>query len=133
MKTNFGTCTYMQAEAFLDGRKVEANKSEKSENTVSIEFEQLLQKNQKISLIKYGGYTVSTNHPKEDLINAANTVLDKASKLGFEYMLNDQKESWNSIWEMSDITIEGDVKVVVPTGIPKLIVSHFIWQQKTKL
>jgi len=110
MKTNFDTCTFMQAEAFLDSKKVEANKSEKSENFISIEFEQFVKKNQKISLLKYGGYTVSRNHAKENLISAADTVLDKASKLGFDTMLKDQKESWNSIWEMSDITITGDVK-----------------------
>ena len=110
MKTSFDTCTFMQAEVFLDGKKVEANKSEKSENFISIEFEQFVKKNEKISLVKYGGYTVSRNHKKEHLISAANTVLDKASKLGFNSLLNDQKESWSSIWEMSDITIEGDTK-----------------------
>lgn len=110
MKTNFGLCTYMQAEAFFEGKRIEANRSEKSENFVSIEFEQFVKKNQKISLVKYGGYTVSRNHAKENLISAAATLLDKASKLGFDTMLKDQKESWNSIWEMSDITITGDVK-----------------------
>jgi len=110
MKTSFDTCTFMQAEVFLDGKKVEANKSEKSENFISIEFEQFVKKNEKISMVKYGGYTVSRNHKKEHLISAANTVLDKASKLGFNSLLNDQKESWSSIWEMSDITIEGDTK-----------------------
>jgi maltose phosphorylase len=30
--------------------------------------------------------------------------------LGYDQLLEDQKEAWSKIWEMSDITIEGDVK-----------------------
>ncbi|MFD2586427.1 glycoside hydrolase family 65 protein [Croceitalea marina] len=110
MKTNFATCTFMQAEAFLEGNRVAATKSEKSENLVSIEFQQALKKNQKVSLVKYGGYTVSRNHKTDNLVKAANTTLDQASKLGYETLLKKQKEAWAEIWEMSDITISGDVK-----------------------
>ncbi|WP_350293080.1 glycoside hydrolase family 65 protein [uncultured Croceitalea sp.] len=110
MKTNFGTCTYMQSEILLDGVKIQEAKSKKTDTAVSLEFENDLKKNQKISLIKYGGYTVSRNHKVDDLAKAANLVLDKASDLGFDALLEKQKEAWASIWEMSDITISGDVK-----------------------
>ncbi len=110
MKTNFATCTFMQAEAFLEGDRVAATKSEKSENLVSIEFQQTLKKNQKVSLLKYGGYTVSRNYKTDNLVKAANTTLDQALKLGYETLLKKQKEAWAEIWEMSDITISGDVK-----------------------
>lgn len=110
MKTNFGTCTYMQAEAFVGDEKLKKIKSKKTAHTVAIEFEHPIKKSEKISLIKYGGYTVSRNHKKSELIKAANKVIDKAIKSGFIALLEDQKKAWEAIWEMSDITISGDVK-----------------------
>ncbi|GMN09892.1 glycoside hydrolase family 65 protein [Croceitalea sp. MTPC9] len=110
MKTNFSTCTYMQGELLLDGKKVQETKSEKTDTKVSLEFECDLKKNQKLSLVKYGGYTVSTNHKANDLVKAANSILDKAVNLGFDALLEEQRKAWASIWEMSDITISGDVK-----------------------
>jgi maltose phosphorylase len=53
---------------------------------------------------------VDRNHKKEELVTAAATILDKAVHLGFDTLLEMQKQSWAHIWRMSDITIEGDVK-----------------------
>ncbi|MFK7833306.1 MAG: family 65 glycosyl hydrolase domain-containing protein, partial [Winogradskyella sp.] len=36
--------------------------------------------------------------------------LSKATTAGFSKLLEDQKQAWATIWHMSDITIEGDVK-----------------------
>ncbi|VAW14437.1 Maltose phosphorylase [hydrothermal vent metagenome] len=41
-------------------------------------------------------------------MNVAKTVLEKATGLGFNALL--QKRTWSKIWEMSDVSIEGDVK-----------------------
>ena len=84
--------------------------SEKSENFTAIAFTQELKKNETFTVVKYGGYTVSRNHKKDNLVNAANTVLDKASEIGFDNLLLQQKEAWAAIWEMSDISIQGDIK-----------------------
>lgn len=110
MKTNFGTCTYMQSEVFLEGERIKETKTEKTTNTAVLTYAFLLKQNQKVNLVKYGGYTVSNNHKTEDLVSAANKVLDKASKLGFFALLEKQKEAWAAIWQMSDISIVGDVK-----------------------
>jgi len=61
-------------------------------------------------LHKFGGYTVSTNHEVSSLVSAAKAVLEEVSSLGFDALLEKQKQSWARIWEMSDIVIEGDVK-----------------------
>ncbi len=37
-------------------------------------------------------------------------MLDSAISAGFEKLLQEQKDAWASIWEMADITIQGDVK-----------------------
>ena len=110
MKTNFGTCTFMQSEVFLDEQKIKETKAEKTTNSVATTYALSVKKNQKISLVKFGGYTVSTNHKRDELVKAANAALDKASRLGFDELLEQQVESWALIWEMSDITISGDVK-----------------------
>jgi len=63
-----------------------------------------------LTLTKFGGYTVSLNHEKEDLQDASKQVLLKTSTIGFNNLLEKQKQSWAIIWETEDITIEGDVK-----------------------
>jgi len=98
----------MQAEVFLEGKSIAATEFEKSKNFVAIEYALSLKKKQHIKLVKYGGYTISSNH--KNVVNAANNVLEKASKLGFSTLLEEQKKAWKAIWDMSDITIVGDVK-----------------------
>jgi len=111
MKTHFEVCTFMQSELLIDGVPAEIGPTSKNDkNSIESPYVVELGKNQKVTLVKYGGYTVDRNHAKEKLEAAANAVLDKASNYGFEVLLEQQKEAWAKIWEMSDITIEGDVK-----------------------
>ncbi|MCL6267597.1 glycoside hydrolase family 65 protein [Flagellimonas myxillae] len=110
MKTNFATCTFMQADAKYNGNEVERKQETTNELEASIEFEQNVSKGETFTLIKLGGYTVSQNHEASQLVNAAKTVLKQASAMGFETLLEKQKVAWGKIWEMSDISIEGDVK-----------------------
>ncbi|MFD2099791.1 glycoside hydrolase family 65 protein [Flagellimonas iocasae] len=111
MKTNFSVCTFMQSEVYVDGTKFDVKPTaKKNETSVGHSYIIDLGKDETLTLVKFGGYTVDRNHPKDKLQQAANAVLDKASALGFEALLQKQKEVWAQIWEMSDITIDGDVK-----------------------
>lgn len=110
MKTNFKTCTYMQSYLEYNGKQYTGEKQEETDALVSYRFNQTVKKGETVSLIKFGGYTVDRNHKAGELINAANLVLDKATKLGFSGLLEQQKLAWAQIWEMSDIVVEGDVK-----------------------
>jgi len=111
MKTNFATCTFMQSQLFLNGKQAKQNPSEtKKELAVSHKYTQKVNKGETIALHKFGGYVVDTNHKKDKLVATAKKVLKKATDLGFDALLEKQKEVWNEIWKMSDITIEGDVK-----------------------
>lgn len=111
MKTQFKVCTFMGSELYVDGIKAdEIPAVKKDEVSISHTYKLNLQKDETLTLIKYGGYTVDRNHPADKLVEVANRVLDQASKLGFEALLQMQKEAWAKIWEMSDIAIEGDVK-----------------------
>jgi maltose phosphorylase len=111
MKTNFATCTFMEAQMFYQGNAANTDPSElKKELWIGHEYQQEASRGETVSLHKFGGYTVSRNHKASELIAAAESVLSKATDLGFEALLKKQKSSWAKIWEMSDITIEGDVK-----------------------
>ncbi|MCJ7465637.1 MAG: glycoside hydrolase family 65 protein [Maribacter sp.] len=111
MKTNFGTCTFMESQLFYQGKKVAKKPiATKKELWVGHEYTQKVKKGETICLYKFGGYTVSRNHKASEVVNAAKSVLKKATELGFEALLEKQKRAWEKIWEMSDITITGDIK-----------------------
>ncbi|PTX60172.1 maltose phosphorylase [Kordia periserrulae] len=110
-KTEFHACTFMQNELFLNGKKLQlpTNASEK-ETEISFHYTQQVKANEIFTIHKFGGYTVCMNHDKNELIAASKKALHNATSLGFEALLQNQKEAWAKIWEMADITIEGDVK-----------------------
>ena len=111
MKTNFSTCTFMQAQMSINGTALkEQFETNSSDLSVALNCVISGKKGDIIQLTKYGGYTTSRYHKVDELIQTANTVLDTASSLGFNTLLEQQKKAWSQIWEMSDITIEGDVK-----------------------
>ncbi len=111
MKTNFATCTFMQAQLVQKGKVLDIDpKVHEKEQWVGLEYAHQLKKGESIALHKFGGYTVSRNHKAAELIAAAKNALKKAVDLGFDALLEKQKAAWAKIWEMSDITIEGDVK-----------------------
>ena len=111
MKTGFHTCTFMQSSVFVNNTKQEQTpETDKQENAISFTYTVSVNAGETASIQKFGGYTVDRNHDKNQLVAAAIKALDTASNLGFNALLNNQKEAWSKIWEMSDITIDGDVK-----------------------
>jgi len=110
MKTEFKTCTFMQASLDYEGATVVGVASEKTDNFGSLKFEQEVEANSTVTLTKFGGYTVTRNHPNDALKQVAHNKLSEVSEIGFEGLLQKQKEAWAAIWEMSDIVIEGDIK-----------------------
>ena len=111
MKTHFYTCTFMESRLFINNNEVITGcNNEQSSNFTSCSYPQEIKKNQTFTIHKFGGYVVDRNHNKDELIAAAKESLDKAVSFGFDALLEMQKQSWAQIWNMSDITIEGDVK-----------------------
>jgi maltose phosphorylase len=109
-KTHFEVTTFMQNSILENG--VNTNISPSSIDTtadkIQFEYDVLVAQGQKSSIQKIGGYTVSLNH--KNTLSAAEKAIQSALALGYDQLLEDQKEAWSKIWEMSDITIEGDVK-----------------------
>ncbi|WP_396633200.1 glycoside hydrolase family 65 protein [Maribacter sp. R86514] len=110
MKTEFKTCTFMQASLKYDGAEVTGVPSEKTDHFVSLKFEQEVKANTSVTLTKFGGYVVSRNHPNEELVEVANNSLSKVTEIGFSGLMQKQIDAWAAIWDMSDIVIEGDIK-----------------------
>lgn len=112
LKTHFTVSTYMHNSVYInnefsDVKPVEINKTA---HAISFSYEIAAAKGQTVGLQKFGGYVSSMNYPVEELIVASKNVIQKAHELGFDTLLENQKQAWAKIWEMSDITIEGDVK-----------------------
>ena len=111
MKTHFYVCTSMQTYLSLNGTILNQDKTvEERDNYIEFQYQNKVIKGDTLTLTKFGGYTVDRNHDKKELCSVAKRTLNEVSKLGFHALLDLQKNSWAKIWEMADITIEGDVK-----------------------
>ncbi|HNP31886.1 MAG TPA: glycoside hydrolase family 65 protein [Flavobacterium sp.] len=109
-KTHFTATTFMQNSILLNGTNQNASPSnvETSKEKIQFTYEVNAAKGQTACIQKLGGYTVSMNH--ENTQNAAQNAIAKALAIGYNQLLKGQIDAWAKIWEMSDITIEGDVK-----------------------
>ena len=109
-KTNFIATTFMQNQVFLNEKNQQLSPEKITENSEKIEFiySVNLGKGAKATIQKIGGYTVSLNH--ENTLSAAENVIQKALDFGYDQLVENQIEAWAKIWEMSDITIDGDIK-----------------------
>lgn len=112
LKTNFEVVTFMDNQVFLDGENLNLQPAAvtQEESKVQLSYSVSVGQDQTVVLQKFGGYVTSMNHAVENLFEAAQNVIDRANQLGFETLLSNQIEDWDRIWQMSDITIEGDVK-----------------------
>jgi maltose phosphorylase len=109
-KTHFTATTFMQNSILLEGSNLSVAPISVQETKEKIQFsyEVAVTKGQTTTIQKIGGYTVSMNH--ENTIIGAKNSIAKALEIGVSKLIKNQKEAWAKIWEMSDITIDGDVK-----------------------
>lgn len=109
-KTHFKATTFMQNSILLNDQNLDLSPSnvESSIDKIEFTYEVSAIKGQTASIQKLGGYTVSMNHQNTE--TAAQNVIAKALSIGYDQLLSDQIDAWAKIWEMSDITIDGDVK-----------------------
>jgi len=111
LKTEFHATAFMQSVLFKNGKEVKLESSEITfDEKVIFRYALDAKKGEKVALHKFGGYVTAMNHKREDLVEAAKYVLEGAVSAGFEALLQEQREAWAEIWEMADITINGDVK-----------------------
>jgi len=111
-KTHFNVATYMHNSILLNGREAEVlpTNVETTKDKVQFTYTVEVNPNDTAAIIKFGGYTVSLNHANDALVGAAKSVIASANAKGYDALLEEQKQAWAAIWEMADITIDGDVK-----------------------
>ena len=110
MKTDFYVCTFMQTQIAVNGTVLKPSKVVNDAiDKISFTYQNQVSKGDTITLTKFGGYISDRNHDKNELVSAAKKTLNKVSELGFNALLEKQKQAWAKIWDMADITIEGDV------------------------
>jgi maltose phosphorylase len=109
-KTHFTATTFMQNSILLEGSNLSIAPLSVNESKEKIQFtyEVAVAKGQTTTIQKIGGYSVSLNH--ENTIIGAKNSIAKALEIGISQLTENQKTAWSKIWEMSDITIDGDVK-----------------------
>lgn len=109
-KTHFTATTFMQNSILLEGSNLSIAPLcvQDTEEKIKFSYEVAITKGQTTTIQKIGGYTVSMNH-ENTLLGAKNSI-SKALEIGVLQLIENQKQAWAKIWEMSDITIEGDVK-----------------------
>ncbi len=109
-KTHFTATTFMHNTILINGTDVNANTAvaQKTSDKIVFKYGVNATKNQVAAIQKLGGYTVSLNH--ENTLGAAQKVIEEGLSIGYNQLVENQIEAWSKIWEMSDITIDGDVK-----------------------
>jgi len=109
-KTHFQVTTFMHNSIFEKGENINISASsiDSKQDKVKCTYATIIGKGQTSSIQKIGGYTVSLNH--ENTLIAAEKIIKEAVSKGYDKLLKEQAESWAKIWEMSDITIDGDEK-----------------------
>ncbi|MEJ2162270.1 MAG: glycoside hydrolase family 65 protein [Robiginitalea sp.] len=111
LKTHFHTCTFMDTRLTLgEEETLQVPETIEEDTYIGHRYQVEVPAGHPLTIYKYGGYTVDLNHKKSDLVKASGKVLDTAIDKGFDNLREAQRKAWQSIWEMSDITIEGDVK-----------------------
>ncbi|MBC7846735.1 MAG: glycoside hydrolase family 65 protein [Flavobacterium sp.] len=109
-KTHFKATTFMQNSILVNGKNGNISPSNIKTGTDKIQFsyDVIIGKGESSSIQKIGGYTVSFNH--SNTLSAAADAIKAALEKGYDKLLEEQITAWAKIWEMSDITIDGDVK-----------------------
>ncbi len=109
-KTHFTVTTFMHNTLLKNGEDLAMRPENTLADDKKIQFTYPVDaaKGEVASIQKIGGYTVSMNH--DDTYTAAQKAIENALGKGYEQLFEDQSNAWARIWEMSDITIDGDVK-----------------------
>jgi maltose phosphorylase len=109
-KTHFNVTTFMHNSILLNGKNLglTTQKPEISNEKVQFSYSVNVAQGEKTAIQKIGGYTVSLNHTHT--VSAAENLIESALEKGYDTILQEQINAWAKIWEMSDITIDGDIK-----------------------
>lgn len=109
-KLDFQVATAQKLVVTNNGSAVAFDSNQKStrkycENLITVNVEE----GDEIVVYKYASNVSTLNYKAEELATKAIDATTRSAKVGFEAMLEAQKDAWAKRWEMNDIEIEGDV------------------------
>jgi len=124
MKTDFHVTAMMSNSFYVNGQEVRLSRKPKRKTSyqgalgakeevttyIGHLYKSDIAQGETFSIQKFGGYVSDLNNDRSKLQQAASAVLKKAEALGFDKLLQLQKDAWAATWAMSNITIDGDVK-----------------------
>ena len=108
-KTSLEVANGMLIQAFCDGTEItQPPLNAERSGYVEASYTLSLAKKSKLDIYKYIGVLSSLYHSGGAILVDTKQVLKKAAETGFEKMLEAHTARWGSIWEHSDIIVEGD-------------------------
>ncbi len=110
-KTFFQVCNSFVSNFEIDGESYNPTRYESHESEKYLGYKYFIpvKKKQSLTIYKYVAVTSSIYYSKDNLLEPAFNLLDTAQKLGFNFLIEEQKKAWEKKWEDSDIVIEGDI------------------------
>ncbi|MBS9766258.1 MAG: glycoside hydrolase family 65 protein [Flavobacteriaceae bacterium] len=110
-KTDFFVGTAMSVTFEVNNQPIIVEKEVvKEEKKIAYNYKISVSEGDTATIYKYGSYATSLNYDKNEVGKASLQNVQNAEKQGYLSLLEEQKKEWQSIWEMGDIKIEGDVK-----------------------
>lgn len=110
-KTLFHVTTGIHYVIETDGKKASFDRInvEKREKYAGNVVQMDVREGSETVIYKYAAVLSSENHPKGQMMQHCNQVLDEALSKGFDRLFDEHTHVWKHKWEECDITIDGDV------------------------
>ena len=110
-KSNFDVATYAQTQLFDNNGLSIGNFTITEENQViSQKKKHNMAEGDSCTILKFGGYINGMNHNFNEFKNIAQKIVSRSISKGFDKLAEEHIQSWNEIWDQSDIKIKGDDK-----------------------
>ena len=110
-KSNFDVATYAQTQLFDNNGLSIGNFTITEENQIiSQKKKHNMAEGDSCTILKFGGYINGMNHNFNEFKNISKKIVSKATSKGFDKLAEEHIQSWNEIWDQSDIKIKGDDK-----------------------
>ena len=110
INSNFEIATFFKTKYFINSISVQPRSiNNKNENLIGSQSEFDLNPENKLTLLKIGGYVNSNDTTKDEFENLIKKELKSSMDIGFEGLLKENTKAWENIWNDSDIIIDGDV------------------------
>ena len=97
-------------ENHLEGGTLQEVNTEQTEKSVSVRFQINVREKEKVTLLKYVSYYTSRDYPAEVIPGLAEEMVTDARVIGFETLLDEQRQYCKRYWDAVAISIEGDPK-----------------------